>query len=77
MLESPAPVIEANFRPQSDYERQRLGALRARIVEVYCDCPPSQPVDVAALAVQVEGLFASFAPEGVSPLSSPRAPHER
>jgi hypothetical protein len=35
----PAAVLEANFRPDSDYERQRLAALPAPLVEVYCRCP--------------------------------------
>ncbi len=35
----PAAVLEANFRPGSDYERQRLAALSAPLVEVYCRCP--------------------------------------
>jgi len=38
----PATVIEANFRPASDYERERLRGLAARIVEVYCACPPEE-----------------------------------
>ena len=40
----PAAVLEANFRPDSDYERQRLAALPAPLVEVYCRCP----LDLAA-----------------------------
>lgn len=32
-------VIEANFRPYSDYERGRLRSLGDRIVEVHCACP--------------------------------------
>jgi predicted kinase len=36
---APAAVIEANFRPDSVYERERLLRLDARIVEVYCRCP--------------------------------------
>lgn len=39
---TPAVVLEANFRPHSDYERRRLASLDARVVEVYCDCPPSE-----------------------------------
>lgn len=35
---APAAVLEANFRPGSDYERAKLTALNARIVEVYCRC---------------------------------------
>ena len=40
--DAPAAVLEANFRPHSQYERRRLIALEARIVELYCDCPPSE-----------------------------------
>lgn len=35
----PAAVLEANFRPESAYERQKLAALPAPLVEVYCRCP--------------------------------------
>lgn len=35
----PEVVLEANFRPRSEYERWRLNGLGARIVEVYCCCP--------------------------------------
>lgn len=35
---APAAVLEANFRPHSEYERDRIGALDARVVEVHCDC---------------------------------------
>jgi predicted kinase len=37
---APGAVLEANFRPRSAYERERLTRLEARIVEVYCRCPP-------------------------------------
>jgi hypothetical protein len=33
-------VIEANFRPYSDYERAKLSSLATRPVEVHCACPP-------------------------------------
>jgi predicted kinase len=36
---APAAVLEANFRPHSAYERERLTRLDAQIVEVYCRCP--------------------------------------
>jgi predicted kinase len=42
---SPAVVIEANFRPHSAYERERLAALGGRPVEVHCACPPEVAVD--------------------------------
>lgn len=37
---SPNVVLEANFRPTSDYERERLENLDRRIVEIHCSCPP-------------------------------------
>lgn len=45
--DSPAVVIEANFRPYSDYERVKLSALvpgEGRLVEVHCLCPPGLAV---------------------------------
>ena len=36
---APAVVIEANFRPYSDFERGRLRGLGGRLVEVHCACP--------------------------------------
>lgn len=42
---APAVVLEANFRPKSEYERQRLRDLHRPIVEVYCDCPPELAID--------------------------------
>jgi hypothetical protein len=38
--DAPAVVLEANFRPYSAYERDRIAALAARPVEVNCVCPP-------------------------------------
>ena len=35
----PRVVLEANFRPRSDYERQRLIGLGGQVVEVHCACP--------------------------------------
>ncbi len=35
---APQAVLEANFRPHSDYERAKLVGLGALIVEVHCDC---------------------------------------
>jgi predicted kinase len=37
--EVPGAVLEANFRPHSGYELDRLRALDAVIVEVHCRCP--------------------------------------
>ena len=36
---APAVVIEANFRPYSEYERAKLSGLGGRAVEVHCRCP--------------------------------------
>jgi predicted kinase len=38
--DAPAVVLEANFRPRSAHERNRILALSARPVEVNCVCPP-------------------------------------
>ena len=40
--DAPAAVLEANFRPHSAYERERIGGLAAEIVEVFCDCGPTE-----------------------------------
>ena len=34
-------LIEANFRPRSEFERSKLTALGGRPVEVHCACPPA------------------------------------
>jgi len=38
---APAAVLEANFRPKSAYERDKLAALPGPLVAVYCVCPPA------------------------------------
>jgi predicted kinase len=42
--DAPAVVIEANFRPHSEYERAKLSALAVQPVEVHCVCPPELAV---------------------------------
>lgn len=39
---SPQAVLDANFRPHSEYEQGRLRAFRCPIVEVHCTCPPEE-----------------------------------
>ncbi|MXV09087.1 MULTISPECIES: AAA family ATPase [unclassified Xanthomonas] len=39
---APQAVLEANFRPRSAYERDKLVSLDAVIVEVHCDCGPDE-----------------------------------
>jgi predicted kinase len=33
-------VLDANFHPHSDSEKTKLSGLSAKLVEVYCSCPP-------------------------------------
>lgn len=47
----PAAVLEANFRNQSDYERDRVIKLRQYPVEVYCRVP----LEVAATRYSERG----------------------
>lgn len=55
-------VIEANFRPYSEYERAKAAALAARIVEVYCRCPAEECARrFAARAVRADHHPAHFA----------------
>jgi predicted kinase len=35
-------ILEANFRPRNEYERERFAALRGRKLEVYCRCSPQE-----------------------------------
>ncbi|OFE15270.1 hypothetical protein BA895_05840 [Humibacillus sp. DSM 29435] len=46
----PVPVmLEANFRPRSNIEREQLLALDRPIIEVYCQCPPGLAAERYAL----------------------------
>jgi predicted kinase len=81
-----APVLlEANFRPRSDYERGRLLGLGRRLVEVHCDCPPelaarryarrsadgSRRLDVHPASTLAPELLAEFdGPVGIGALVS-------
>jgi predicted kinase len=38
----PHAILEANFRPHSDYERERIQALPGRKLEIYCKCSPEE-----------------------------------
>jgi predicted kinase len=38
----PQVILEANFRPKSRHERERLTALQGRKLEVYCHCTPEE-----------------------------------
>ena len=43
--DAPAVVIEANFRPYSEYERKKIRGLAAHPIEVHCECPPQVAVE--------------------------------
>lgn len=75
---SPAVLIEANFRPYSDYERAKLSGLAVHPVEVHCSCPPelalhrynarvTHPVHVVA-ALQPEAVAEYDRPVGIGSL---------
>jgi hypothetical protein len=72
-------VIEANFRPHSFYERERLLSLGGHPVEVHCTCPldiaiarystrPSHPVHVTAARCPEAELAQFGDPVGIGPL---------
>ncbi len=72
-------VIEANFRPHSPYERERLLSLGGCPVEVHCTCPPGialaryrtrprHPVHVTAARRPETGLAQFDGPVGIGAL---------
>jgi predicted kinase len=76
--EAPAVVIEANFRPYSQYERAKLSGLAAQPVEVHCACPlslalqrynarVSHPVHVLT-TLQLEAMAEYDRPVGIGTL---------
>jgi predicted kinase len=76
--DAPAVVIEANFRPYSQYERAKLSSLAAQPIEVHCACPPglalqrynarlTHPVHVAT-TLQLEAMAEFDRPVGIGTL---------
>lgn len=63
---APAAVLEANFRPHSTYELERLRGLRADIVEVFCDCG----MEEAARRFATRGAAGAHAAHPLRALSS-------
>jgi len=61
-------ILEANFRPHSDYERAKLVALSDRIVEVYCWCPP----EIATTRYEARAKESTHHPAHVSPTLDPQ-----
>jgi predicted kinase len=74
----PAVVLEANFRTRSDYERAKVRALDAQIVEVYCRIPPEQASRRFAERARQERhhpahVFAEMSPERMVEYEEPFA----
>ena len=76
--DAPAVVIEADFRPYSQYERAKLSGLAAHPVEVHCTCPPelavrrnnaraTHPVHVVT-TLQLEAMAEYDRPVGIGAL---------
>jgi predicted kinase len=65
---SPRVILEANFRPHSDYERAKLVALSGRIVEVYCWCPP----EAATTRYEARAAESTHHPAHVTPTLDPQ-----
>jgi predicted kinase len=38
----PQVILEANFRPKDQHERERFAALQGRKLEIYCHCTPEE-----------------------------------
>lgn len=64
--DAPAVVVEANFRPHSRYEREKLAALAPHPIEVYCQCAPrlaARRYDARARACHPVHVVTSLAAE--------------
>lgn len=59
----PKAVVDANFRPRSEYERGRLEKLGPRLVEVYCSCPGQEAARRFAERARQTGHHATHALE--------------
>jgi len=60
-------VLEANFRPHSDYEKTKLRGLSANLIEVYCQCPP----EVALERYERRAAKSTHHPAHVTPTLDP------
>jgi predicted kinase len=63
----PRVVLEANFHPNSDYERRRLAALPGEILEVYCRCPPAEVARRFAVRAKLPTHHAAHAAPELTP----------
>ncbi|WP_165186772.1 AAA family ATPase [Caulobacter soli] len=64
---APLAVLEANFRPRSAYEREKLLGLEARIVEIHCDCGPAEAARRFARRAAATGHHAAHPLKALSP----------
>jgi predicted kinase len=60
-------VLEANFRPHGEYEKAKLTGLSAKLVEVYCSCPP----EVARERYERRAVQSTHHPAHVTPALDP------
>jgi predicted kinase len=60
-------ILEANFRPRSDYERAKILSLSSNPVEVYCRCP----ADVARERYERRASRSDHHPAHVTPNLDP------
>jgi predicted kinase len=63
----PHVILEANFRPLSDYERNRIRALPGRKLEIYCKCSPEEAQRRFAQRAQQPGHHPTHALHIMSP----------
>lgn len=72
--EAPAVVLEANFRPHSDYERGKIAGLGGCVVEVNCSCPPEVATRRYAARVAIRHpvhVVPSLSPEFIAKFDCP------
>jgi len=62
----PHVILEANFRPRSGYERDRIEALKGQKVEIYCRCPPEEAARRFALRAGMLGHHPAHALKSLS-----------
>ncbi|HEY1641760.1 MAG TPA: AAA family ATPase [Streptosporangiaceae bacterium] len=60
--DQPDVVLEASFRPHLAYERGRIMALDASVVEVHCACPPALAAQRYAAAGARTGIRSTWSP---------------
>ena len=69
--DAPAVVIEANFRPYSEYAHAKLSGLAAQPVEVHCACPPNSPSSLNARATHPVHVVTTLQMEAMAEYDRP------